>query len=93
VGIDLDDAKLGGVRDLAGEYLGTGSDLSCRVQLPAEPCPVEHVVAKGERTWLASDKISADQEGLREAAGFGLFGIVERHVPVVTRAEQFAVER
>jgi len=48
------------------------------VQQPAQPGSEEDVVTQHQCRGLLADKIRADDEGLRQAFGSGLHGIVHR---------------
>src|SRR5204863_6542582 len=79
--VEFDDAIELGVAHLIGED-GRAQARARRVlQQSREATAIKDVVAEDERRRAFADEVAADQEGLREATGFGLLGIAERDAP------------
>ena len=86
--VEFDDAIGRGITDLIGED-GRAQARARRVlQQSREATAIKDVVAENERRRAFADEVAADQESLREAAGFGLLGIAERDAPSAAVAEQ-----
>src|SRR5438477_2288112 len=86
--VEFDDAIGRGITDLIGED-GCAQARARRVlQQPREATAIKDVVAEDERRRAFADEVAADQESLRQAAGFGLLGIAERDAPSAAVAEQ-----
>ena len=54
---------------------------------------VEDIVAEDEGAGVAGDEALADEEGLGEAVGAGLLGVVDFEAPLLAGAEQVAEAR
>src|SRR5690606_17141027 len=66
------------------------SDSWVPVSSQAKPRPSRLTVAEDEAYVVPSGEVFADEEGLREAVGRGLFGVAERDAEVAAVAKQLA---
>ena len=91
--VDLYDAVPLGVLDRVGED-GGSAGLGCRFAKGfGEIVAVEDVVAEDEAAAFAGEELLADEEGLGEAVGRGLDGVLDGDAPAFTGAEQLFVAR
>jgi hypothetical protein len=84
-GVELDHAVALGVVHVVGKHRGA---LAARVgigQQGLEVVAVEQVVAQHQRAGRAADKALADDEGLRQAVGAGLHGVLQVGCPTGCR--------
>ena len=89
--VELHHAEALRVVDAVAEDRGALPRLGARhgaAQAPRQAVAVEDVVAQDQGAGLAARKVVSDDEGLRQAVGFGLLGVGEAHSEVRAVAQE-----
>mgnify|MGYP000172639273 CR=1 FL=1 len=86
--VEFDDAVALGIVHRVGEDGGAVAAGAGGAQAAGEVVAVEEVVAEHEGAGAVADEVFADDEGLGEAVGAGLDGVLQREAPLAAVAQQ-----
>ena len=91
--IEGHDAIAFGVLHMVGKHCGTARLRLGLGQQRHKVMAVKDVVAQHQRAWIVSDKVFADEKGLRQAVRAGLHGVLQIHAPLAAVAQQLRKAR